>query len=341
VALFVNRWSRAADQGGFNIAIVGAGNHADRLISRISGAGASCWHPIGIFDDRKTRVESDVQGLRVLGDTQDLVDYVRTGLVQQVVIALPWSAEERLLALIERLRELPVSISLGSDLIACHFTDNRQEVVGGARILEVERPPLSGLRGVAKWIEDKLLAGVLVLLFAPLMGLIALAVKLDSPGPALFRQIRYGFNNEQITIYKFRTMYHSRRGGDPFQQATKNDPRVTRVGSFLRRTSLDELPQLINVIEGRMSLIGPRPHPVALDEQYAALLAGYRGRFKMHPGITGWAQVNGWRGETESVDKMRGRVEHDLYYIENWSIWFDLRILWKTALLGWMHRNAY
>lgn len=207
--------------------------------------------------------------------------------------------------------------------------------------LSVEGVPHSGWRQLVKWMAERLLAGLLLALLAPVLGLIALVIKLDNPGPILFRQRRYGINKKPITIYKFRTMYPVAEGAVPFKQATQNDPRITRTGRLLRRTSLDELPQLFNVLQGSMSLVGPRPHPIELDKQFSTLLSGYDARFRVRPGITGWAQVNGWRGETKTLGEMRARIEHDLYYIEHWSLWFDLRILLRTACLGWVHRNAY
>ncbi len=206
---------------------------------------------------------------------------------------------------------------------------------------QVIKNALSGGCKIVKRIGDRLLAGLLLALFAPVLGLIGLLIRLDSPGPILFRQSRHGIDKKPFIIYKFRTMYSGPTGAKPFKQATKNDPRTTRVGRLLRRTSLDELPQLFNVLKGNMSLVGPRPHPIELDEQFLALLPGYHARFSVRPGITGWAQVNGWRGETKTLEEMDARIEHDLYYIEHWSLWLDLKILWLTAFLGWFHRNAY
>jgi putative colanic acid biosynthesis UDP-glucose lipid carrier transferase len=200
---------------------------------------------------------------------------------------------------------------------------------------------MSGWGGAVKWIEDKVLATMLLVGLAPLMAAIAVAIKMDSPGPVLFRQRRYGFNNEDIEVLKFRTMYHFRPPEVGFVQATRDDPRVTRLGALLRKSSLDELPQLFNVLGGSMSLIGPRPHAIAHNEQFVPLVASYDARHKVKPGITGWAQVNGFRGETDNIEKMRARVEHDIYYIENWSLWFDLKILILTALVVWTHPNAY
>jgi putative colanic acid biosynthesis UDP-glucose lipid carrier transferase len=215
--------------------------------------------------------------------------------------------------------------------------------IAGVPLLNIFERPMSGWSHVAKAVEDRLLAALLLILGSPVMLLIALAVGLDSPGGVLFRQKRYGFNNEVIEVIKFRTMRAdaAEHGQAEVRQAARADPRVTRVGRILRRTSLDELPQLLNVLSGEMSLVGPRPLAVAHNELYAPLIDAYLGRHRVKPGITGWAQVNGLRGETETLAKMERRVEYDLYYIEHWSLGFDLRILARTLLVGFAHPNAY
>jgi len=200
--------------------------------------------------------------------------------------------------------------------------------------------PISGLSAAAKRAEDFIFGSLALLLLFPLMALISIIVKLDSTGPALFCQARSGRNREIIKVYKFRTMYQSGSGSE-FRQAQKDDPRITRVGAFLRRTSLDELPQLFNVIQGSMSLVGPRPHPLKLDEDFKYVIPALTSRYSVKPGITGWAQINGFRGETSRVSDMVGRVEHDRYYIKHWSLWLDLKILVLTVFKGWTHKNAY
>ncbi|WP_223291882.1 undecaprenyl-phosphate glucose phosphotransferase [Defluviicoccus vanus] len=324
-----------------NMAIVGASGQAQHLVERLHQHDAPWKRIIGVFDDRRTRISNDIDGLPVLGNLDDLVTYVRRGLIQDVVITLPWSADARLINIIGKLRALPVHVYLGSDLIGYHFPRHREQFLEGVPVMEIASAPLTGWSGLLKSIEDKVIASIILLLLSPLMLGIALAVRLDSPGPVLFRQKRYGFNNEVIVVYKYRSMYHNRPKEAGVIQARKGDPRVTRIGGILRRTSLDELPQLLNVLKGDMSLIGPRPHAVEHNEQYAKLIGGYHGRHKVKPGITGWAQVCGFRGETDTLDKMRMRVEHDIFYIENWSIWFDVKVLFLTAFIGWTHKNAY
>ena len=207
--------------------------------------------------------------------------------------------------------------------------------------MDIVFKPLSGWKTVVKYLEDKILATFLLILIAPLIVLIALAIKLDSKGPVLFRQPRYGFNNKVFSVIKFRTMCYKRSPEEGAPQARQNDPRVTRVGRFLRRRSLDELPQLFNVLQGTMSLVGPRPHPVPLNKEYEATIGGYFARHRVKPGITGWAQVNGLRGETDIPEKMKARVEYDIYYIENWSLLLDLQVLVMTAFVVLFQKNAY
>ena len=196
-----------------------------------------------------------------------------------------------------------------------------------------------GLNRLIKALEDRILAFIFLLIFAPVMLLIALAIRLESRGPVLFKQIRDGWDGLPIRVYKFRTMSYAPEA--EFKQATKNDSRVTRIGAFLRKTSLDELPQLYNVLQGRMSIVGPRPHPVMLNDVCKNEIDCYMQRHRVKPGMTGWAQVNGWRGETDTMDKMQKRVDHDLYYIRNWSLWFDIKIIFLTVFRGFMNERAY
>lgn len=327
-----------------NVAIVGAGGQAEHLISELNHAGAPWKRVIGLFDDRKTRITPEIGGLPVIGDLDDLVHYVRMGKVHDVVITLPWSADRRLVGIIRRLRALPVHIFLGADLIGYHFPRHRQEFIVGVPVMHIATAPLTGWSGLVKLFEDKCVAGIVLTLFAPIMLLVALAIKLESPGPIFFRQKRYGFNNKLIEVWKFRSMYHHLRDEDASTLATRGDSRITRVGAFIRRTSLDELPQLINVLKGDMSIVGPRPHALkakAGGRLYQEVVSEYAVRHKVKPGLTGWAQVNGWRGETEVEEQIIRRVEYDLYYIENWSLWLDIKILLLTAVCGWTGQKAY
>ena len=324
-----------------NVAIVGVSGQARCLVDQMRQRDVPWKKFVGIFDDRRTRIEQEVNGLPVLGDLDDLVGHVRKGLVHDVVITLPWNADRRLVSIIDRLRTLPVHVYLGSDLIGYHFPRHHRRKLDGVPVLEIASVPLSGWSGLVKAAEDKFLAVLALTVLSPILLLIAVAIKLDSRGPIIFRQARYGFNNEVIIVNKFRTMYHDRPPEVGVPQASRDDRRVTRVGRLLRRMSFDELPQLLNVLAGGMSIVGPRPHAVEHNEQYAALIGGYHGRHRVKPGITGWAQVNGLRGETATVEQMSRRVEYDIHYIEHWSPLLDFRIIVRTALFGWHQKNAF
>ena len=332
------------------VVIVGTGEQAQRLLSRIKQNRPRFMKIAGIFDERNgDRAigqagvgQAGVGGYPVLGDIEQLLGFVRHGRVNDVIIALPWSADERIAALIEKLRELPVNIYLGADLAGLRFnlrsTEGQFESIP---LAEISEKPMSGWSVILKAIEDYILAFASLVLLAPLLVVTAIAIKLDSPGPILFRQKRLGFNNRGFSIYKFRSMRHESELVAKTLQATKGDPRLTRVGAFIRRTSIDELPQLLNVLSGTMSLVGPRPHAVDHNEEYSQRIRGYFGRHRVKPGITGWAQVNGLRGETRTLEQMEGRVQHDIYYTENWSVLFDIRILIMTVFTVLFGKNAY
>jgi putative colanic acid biosynthesis UDP-glucose lipid carrier transferase len=257
-----------------------------------------------------------------------------------IFISLPMSSQPRILEIIDDLHDSTSSIYFLPDPNVFDLMQTRFSNIGGIPVVGVCESPFSGVDSVVKTVSDFVLALLILLLLSPLMLGIALAIVLTSPGPAIFRQRRYGLNGEEIIVYKFRSMTVS-EDGSRVMQAQKNDPRVTRIGAFLRRTSLDELPQFINVLQGRMSIVGPRPHAVAHNELYRKLIRGYMLRHKVKPGITGWAQVNGWRGETEVLEKMQGRINHDLYYLRNWSLWLDLWIIMRTAWVVLQRNNAY
>ena len=334
---------------GENVVVVGGGGAAEKFIRSVqSRAPYAWWRVVGRVDDRaSSRVEA-VTDVPLLGTTGDIAELVRRGAIQHAVIALPGHAPARFDEVRRQLAALPVAVSLTwawepPPVVGSACDTFREEIVWNRYEVPLHRLnnlPSFGWGAIVKWIEDKLLATAALLLLSPVMAAIALLIRLDSPGPVLFRQKRYGFNQEAIMVYKFRTMYHE-ESGDRFRQATKNDSRITPLGRFLRKTSLDELPQLLNVIEGRMSLVGPRPHPVELDDHFRKVIAGLEGRHRVKPGITGWAQINGFRGETDTREKMEARIAYDIYYIENWSLWFDLKILVKTAIGGWSSENAY
>lgn len=325
-----------------NVVIVGTGAQAERLIRYVREQQADIGTDLqAVFSVRPNAGRRDVLGVPVKGDLKELLLYVRGNQVQEVMVALPWDDEEQIGEVLTRLREAPIDVSLAPEPLGYRLMGRRMRPLGGLPMTVVQEAPLSGWSYIVKGLEDRILSLLIIAAISPLLALIALAVRLDSPGPAIFRQQRYGFNNNVFTVYKFRTMRNDmgdNRGG---AQATKGDPRITRLGAFLRRSSLDELPQLFNVLKGDMSLVGPRPHAVAHNEEYAGLIDQYLGRHKVKPGITGWAQIHGLRGETDTPDKMEMRVQYDLYYIDNWSLWLDIRILIRTIFVGFVHKNAY
>lgn len=341
-------WVRRLKQRGtFNerVAIFGAGPQGVRFAEYVQSHDRLTITLVGIFDDRRPdRLPDEAAGVPVLGNLTTLIGMIRDGLIDQVVVALPWAAERRLQDVMARLVLTPVKVRLAPDLVSFTFAQRPVVILGDVPVMTLFERPISGLSGIAKAIEDKLLTVLILIVAAPVMLLAALAIKLDSPGPILFRQPREGFNNGTFRCFKFRTMYHGQLEYKNITQASRDDPRVTRVGRFLRRTSIDELPQLFNVLLGDMSLVGPRPHAASTragGRLFSDVVQSYAARHKVKPGITGWAQVCGWRGETDTEEKLVKRFEHDLYYIENWSIWLDLYILVRTVGAVLLPRNAF
>jgi len=324
--------------------ILGAGRQAEMLAHHLSHGDTLQTRILGLIDDRARDDDNVEPGHDFLGDLDTLSTMIRKGQVDQVILALPWQDPERIRTVAFRLALHPVAVCLAPGLANFDFPGRSYVHISGVPMLQLYNRPFSGWGRVVKGIEDRVVAVGLLVILAPLLALIALAIKLDSPGPVLFRQKRYGFNNAPVEIFKFRSMRADADAGSPnIQQATRNDPRVTRVGRVIRRSSLDELPQLINVLRGEMSVVGPRPHAAdasvegnPLDE----VVERYAARHRVKPGITGWAQVNGLRGEFDA-EKLRRRVDHDLYYIDNWSVWLDLKILIKTFLVAFNDKNAY
>jgi Undecaprenyl-phosphate glucose phosphotransferase len=327
-----------------NIAIVGAGVPGELLVDKLQHAADAGISILGIFDDRRTRIAPVIGGIDITGSTDDLLRLAREAPLDEVIVALPLNAEQRLKTLFAKLRQLPVDLRLSVEPIADAFPVRGVSEVAGVPVLDIVDRPLKHWNAVAKWIEDMALGLMLLILSAPAMLLIALLIKLDSRGPVFFTQDRFGFNNRVIRVLKFRTMHVER--GDPSgaRRTVKNDPRITRIGRLLRQFSLDELPQLLNVVRGEMSLVGPRPHAVAMkagDRLYHDAVENYINRHRVKPGITGWAQVNGLRGEIDTLEKARQRVVFDLDYIERWSLWFDLKILLMSLRVLIVRENAY
>ena len=343
LSLRVREWAKRGYFGKRTV-IVGAGRHGQRLIAHLQRHGDRRIRFVGFVDERATRHAVEAGDHDYLGNVDHLITMIRQGLVDQVFVALPWRAEDRIRTIIERIAITTVPIHLGPDFVGFHYPDRSFSQVARLPMLNLFDRPLSGWARFLKEAEDRVLAAFFLIFLAPLMAVIALAIKLDSSGPVFFRQRRHGLNHNLIEVWKFRTMFSDRTDADCQLQTLKDDPRVTRVGGFLRRSSLDELPQLFNVLLGEMSIVGPRPHAIATKAEgklFEEVVERYAARHRVKPGITGWAQVNGWRGETDTVEKIRKRVEYDLYYIDNWSVWFDVRILIRTAFILWNDKNAY
>jgi len=335
---------RLADRQVFsrNVVVVGSGDQMRRLLDSINNTAPRFITVLGVFTESRRDVASSLSGFATLGAIDDLPSYIRYTNVDDVVICLPWSADREITAMMDKLRELPVNVYLGADLIGFKLPIRpAPDHFETLPLVEVMGRPLGGWGGIQKAALDYSLGIVLTILLLPIMILIMIAIRLDSTGPALFRQRRYGFINRTFDIYKFRTMRHTQSPETQIIQATRHDPRITRVGRILRRLSLDELPQIFNVLNGTMSLVGPRPHAIQHNEEYARLIRGYFARHRVKPGMTGWAQVKGFRGETKTLEKMEARVQYDIYYVENWSLFLDLKILAMTAVICLTGRNAY
>jgi Undecaprenyl-phosphate glucose phosphotransferase len=343
-SLLTFRW---AEQGRFanRTLIVGVGEQAARLADHLRSRGDVRTRVVGFVDDRGLRASPrGFYGYPLIADVERMMALIRQNACDEVIVALPWSEERRIQELTMLLTTAPVRVSLAPDLAGFHFADRRVAPRVGVPMLTLFDRPISGWSYVVKLIEDQAIALAALAFIAPLLLLIAAAIKLDSRGPVLFRQRRLGFNDQPIEVWKFRTMRVECADADADRQTTKDDPRVTRVGRFLRVSSLDELPQLFNVIRGDMSIVGPRPHALATKAQgrlFQDVVDRYAARHRVKPGITGWAQVNGWRGETDTVDKIRRRVEFDLYYIDNWSVWLDVYIILATFIAIFRTDNAY
>ncbi len=338
---------RLKAQGVFNsrVAIFGAAAQGQKLAEYIRGNAKLTISLVGFFDDRRDgRVPIIVDDLPVFGTLDDLVAMIRDGLIDQVIVALPWSAENRIRQVVQKLALTPVRIRLAPDLANFAFAHRPLVLLGDLPVITLFERPISGTDAIVKRAEDLLLTIGILFFIWPVLLVTAIAVKLDSPGPVFFRQPREGFNNQRFRVFKFRSMADDACETEGIHQATKGDLRITRVGRFIRATSIDELPQLFNVLQGDMSLVGPRPHAPstrAAGRLFHEVVQTYAARHKVKPGITGWAQVCGWRGETDTEEKLVKRLEHDLHYIENWSVPFDLYILVRTVFAVIFPRNAF
>ncbi|SEE60190.1 Undecaprenyl-phosphate glucose phosphotransferase [Rhizobiales bacterium GAS191] len=340
------RWLTRKGRLDRRTAIVGGGEPAESLIRLLDQEKDTGLQLCGVFDDRADNRSPDVvANYPKLGTVDDLVEFARRTRLDLVIFTVPVSAEQRLLQMLRKLWVLPIDIRLSAHMARLRLRPRAYSYIGTVPVLDLFDKPIADWDLVLKWIFDKAVGWAMLILLSPVLLLTALAVKLDSRGPMLFRQKRFGFNNELIEVFKFRSMYVDQSDQGAAKLVTKGDARVTRVGRFIRKTSLDELPQLLNVVVfGNLSLVGPRPHALqakAADHLYDQVVDGYFARHRVKPGITGWAQIHGWRGETDTQEKIQKRVEHDLYYIENWSLLLDFLILLKTPASLLNTKNAY
>ena len=344
----VRYWIRSASESSnyrTRIAIVGGGKAAEDAIATLEKSKGLDIEIIGLFDDRyDNRSPASVRKHKKIGKIASLAEYARLNPVDLIIVAIPMSAEERLLQILKRLWELPIDIRVSGQAAQLKLSPRAYTYLGDLPLLSIFDRPLSSWNQFMKDTLDRAIALVAIIVLSPIMLAVALAVKYESKGPAVFKQKRFGYNNELIEVFKFRSMYTDKADATASKLVTKNDPRVTKVGRIIRKTSLDELPQLFNVFTGQLSLVGPRPHATqakAAGTLYDEVVDGYFARHKVKPGITGWAQINGWRGETDTHEKLEQRIKHDLDYIDHWSLGFDLMILAKTPFALLKSENAY
>ena len=344
MSVLVQRWNREGRLERYAV-VIGGGKRGADLIRALDESSDTDIRITGVFDDRSgERSPSNVAGYPKLGTVSELVELARKVRIDLLIVSLPINAENRLLEILKSLWVLPVDIRLSAHTNKLRFRPRAYSYIGDVPFFDVFDKPLADWDYILKSIEDRVIAFLALIALSPLMVLTAILIRLDSKGPVFFRQKRFGFNNELIEVYKFRSLRTDMEDANASRLVTRDDPRVTRVGRFIRKSSIDELPQLFNVLKGDLSLVGPRPHAVmakAADRLYTEVVDGYFARHRVKPGITGWAQVNGWRGETDTAEKIQRRVEHDLHYIENWSVLFDLYILAMTPFSLANTKQAY
>ncbi len=328
--------------GQRRIVVIGSGQHTKHILKTLFSALWTGLHIDAVFSLTMQSSEKWVgqQNFSIAKLPDSLLAYIQGHDIQEVWLALSLKEQEQIVNIMNELKHTTVVIRLLPDLLDLELLNHSVSIIAGLQTINLRESPMLGANGVIKRVEDVVLGSIGLLLASPVMFIVAIMIKCSSRGPVLFSQLRYGINGQQIKVYKFRSMYlHDEQG--KVTQATKSDVRITPIGRFLRRSSLDELPQLWNVLQGRMSLVGPRPHAVEHNEYYKDLVSKYMLRHAVKPGITGWAQINGYRGETETLDKMAKRVEYDLVYIESWSLWLDIKILFLTVFRGFFNQNAY
>jgi len=325
--------------------LVGGGDALAPMIKEIDKERGKGRRMCGFFDERSDqRSPAMIGGFHKMGDVDDLVEFARLAKIDTVVVAIPNASQQRIQELLARLFVLPVDIRVLEGAEVPEYSRKRRSKIGPYKLVEIYKRPFEGARAVQKRIFDVIFALLALVVLSPLMVVIAVLIRLESPGPVLFRQRRHGYNNKPIQVLKFRSMYNDQCDPTAVQAVRRADTRVTKIGRVIRRASIDELPQFFNVLRGELSLVGPRPHAMAArtgDIIYDQVTEAYSARHKVKPGVTGWAQINGWRGEMNSSEKIRARVEHDLYYIENWSLWLDFKIMVMTPWSLVTTKNAY
>ncbi|RRO02004.1 undecaprenyl-phosphate glucose phosphotransferase [Pectobacterium aquaticum] len=323
-----------------NIAIIGSSKAGVALIENILSAHWLGFKVLGYYMPDGGGGCYNKMGLAYLGDVDDLILSAKKGSVDRIYIALHMEDAKIINYILSELSDTTCTVMLVPDVFTFNILQSRSETINGISVFSLYDTPMNGFNSLVKRFEDIIISIIIIILITPLLLIIALLIKKSSPGPIIFKQKRYGIDGKPIDVWKFRSM-NVMENGDKITQAKKIDSRVTPLGAFLRRTSLDELPQFFNVIKGDMSIVGPRPHAIAHNEQYRRIIKGYMLRHKVKPGVTGWAQVNGWRGETDTLEKMEKRIEFDLYYIQNWSLLMDLKIIISTIFKGFVNKSAY
>jgi Undecaprenyl-phosphate glucose phosphotransferase len=344
LTLLIRRWARHGIMERRAV-VIGGGDSAEELIRAIEQQPHNDIRLCGLFDDRDgARSPKVIAGYPKLGTTTDLIEFARTARIDMLIVSLPMVAEARVMQVLKKLWVLPVDIRLSAHMSQLRFRPRSYSYIGSVPMLDIFDKPINDWDSVAKRAFDIVFSLFGIIVFSPFMLGVAIAIKLNSKGPVFFKQKRHGFNNEVINVLKFRSMYTDMCDPTAIKAVTKGDPRVTKVGRIIRKTSLDELPQFFNVLRGDLSLVGPRPHAVSgqtRDKLYHEVVEGYFARHRVKPGVTGWAQINGWRGEVDTDEKIKSRTEYDLFYIENWSLWFDLKILLLTPIRLLNSDNAY
>lgn len=335
------RFMRSHGLNERRVAILGAGELGVKIAETVQEALWTGFRIVSFIDDEAQEKPAFIHNIPIIQRPAKLSDYLTEQHIDEIWLALPLRAEDRVKEILHELRHHPIDTRFVLDIFGLDLLNHSITDVAGFPVLNVRSSPMMGVNRLIKAMEDRMLAALIVILISPLLLLIAIGIKLTSKGPVLFKQQRLGWDGRIINVYKFRTMIEHEEGSGQLTQATIDDKRITPIGKFLRRTSLDELPQFINVLQGRMSIVGPRPHALEHNERYKDSVHIYMQRHRVKPGITGWAQINGWRGETDTLKKMQKRVECDLYYINNWSLAFDLKIIFLSLFRGFVSHNAY